>query len=477
MTGPVPRDAAAIARAVSAGQLRVADVVGAALDRAEAIAPLNAFTVIDREGAMEAAHRLDRRIAKGGVSGLPLLGVPFASKDFTPTAGHLTTRGSWSTGAQVPDTDPVYVRRLKTAGAVLIGKTTTPEFAYSSFTHSPRWGVTRNPYDPERTPGGSSGGAAVAVATGCVPIAEGTDMGGSVRIPAAFSGVVGLKPSLGRIPMDILPLGPDILSHFGPLASCVDDAASFLSVTQGADASDILSQPAPEAIGRIDPARAPRLALSPDLGYYRVEPEVAGRVTEAAQRLRDAGAVVETVDLGWSRQVNDTWLRLWGVTLAASWGDALRTHRDRMDPQVVALMEAGLDCRGVDVPRLEALRHRLWRDLAGIFGRYDALLTPTCAVMAPRHDETDSDFDHSEPDGRYRGLDMTCPFNLVGPCPALSVPVGTAGGLPVGLQIVGPRFADRQVLRIGKLVEQCYPPLAPPKDSFDPRGYSEEVRK
>jgi len=477
MTGKTPCNAAAIARAVATGELRASDTIRAALDRAEAIAPLNAFIVIDRDGAMEAADRLDRCVAKGETGGLPLLGVPFASKDFTPTAGHLTTRGSWSTGEHVPESDPVYVRRLKAAGAVLIGKTTTPEFAYSSFTHSPRWGVTRNPHDPERTPGGSSGGAAVAVATGCVPIAEGTDMGGSVRIPAAFSGVVGLKPSLGRIPMDILPLGPDILSHFGPLADCVDDAALFLSVTQGPHADDILSQPAPGVIGPIDPARAPRLALSPDLGYYRVDPEVAGRMTEVAQRLRDAGAVVETVDMGWSREVNDTWLRLWGVTLAASWGDALQTHRDRMDPELVALMEAGLDCRGVDVPRLEALRHRLWHDLAAIFERYDALLTPTCAVTAPRHDETDSDFDHMGPDGRYRGLDMTCPFNLVGPCPALSVPVGTADGLPVGLQVVGPRFADVEVLRIGKLVEECYPPFAPPEDRFGTEGLPGKVRE
>ncbi|MGQ3489025.1 amidase [Roseovarius pacificus] len=457
-----PRTATAIARAIACGKLTATEAVHTALERAEEISPLNAFTVIDWDGALAAARNVD----EGKCRDAPLLGVPFAAKDFTPTAGHLTTRGSWSTGDAVPDTDPVYVQRLKAAGAILIGKTTTPEFAYSSFTQSPRWGVTRNPHDPEHSPGGSSGGAAVAVATGCVPIAEGTDMGGSVRIPAALSGVVGLKPSLGRIPIDILPLGPDMISHFGPLAASVDDAALFLSVTQGPHPSDILSQPDPQPIDTIEPAHAPRIALSEDLGYYHVAPEIRARLADVASELRTAGATVEPVDIGWTRVVNDTWLKLWGVALAASWEDGLSKYGNRMDPELVALMEDGRRCSGVELRRLEALRNRLWLDLATLFTRYDVLITPTCAVTAPRLDETDADYERTDLSGRFAGLDMTCPFNLLSPCPALSVPVGTANGLPVGLQIIGPRFADLDVLRLGKLVEQCFPPLPPVTGSF-----------
>lgn len=459
---PLPRTAAEIAQAIASGALTATKAVSAALDRAEEITPLNAFTIIDREGALAAASKVDA----GAYKDHPLRGVPFAAKDFTPTAGHLSTRGSWSTGNTVPEIDPVYVQRLKAVGAVLIGKTTTPEFAYSSFTNSPRWGVTRNPHDLNRTPGGSSGGAAVAVATGCVPLAEGSDMGGSVRIPAALSGVVGLKPSLGRIPMDILPLGPDILSHFGPLAASVDDAAMFLSVTQGPDAADILSQPSPEPIGSITSAETPRLAFSVDLGYYHVAPDVRARMEEVADALRASGALVDPVDLGWTREVNDTWLKLWSVTQAASWGDALPAYRTQMDPNLVALMEEGLACSAIELRHIEAKRNRLWHDLARLFTRYDALCTPTCAVTAPGLDETDSDYESNDSQGRFKGLDMTCPFNLISPCPALSVPVGLAHGLPVGLQIVGPRFADLEVLRIGKTIEQIFPPLAPVAGPF-----------
>lgn len=454
---PQYRNASAIARAVASGEWTATEAVRAAIDRAEAIAPLNAFTLIDRDGAFAAAREIDQ----GPRRNVPLLGVPFAAKDFTPTAWHLSTRGSWSTGNSVPESDPVYVQRLKAAGAILIGKTTTPEFAYSSFTQSPRWGITRNPYNMERTPGGSSGGAAVAVATGCVPIAEGTDMGGSVRIPAALSGVVGFKPSLGRIPIDILPLGPDMISHFGPLAASVEDASIFLSVTQGPDPSDILSQPNPQPVGKVEPAIAPRIAVSEDLGYYHVDPAVRSRLGEVVEALRASGASVEPVDISWTREVNDTWLKLWSVALAASWGDVLPDHRERMDPNLVSLMKEGQSYSGIEVRRLEALRNRLWVDLATLFTRYDALITPTCAVTAPRLDETDADYEGTTPCGRFAGLDLTCPFNLLSPCPALSVPVGTIAGLPVGIQIIGQRFADLKVLRIGKLVEQSFAPLPP----------------
>ncbi len=454
------RSAVAMAARVRAGTLRPSALVKRALARSTEIGGLNPFMLVDHEGARAAATDSDARAAAGHAG--PLEGVPVAIKDFTPTRGHLTTRGSWSTGDHVPDADPVIVQRLKAAGAVIIGKTTTPEFAYSSYTHSPRWGVTRNPHDPERTPGGSSGGSGCAVATGCVPLAEGTDMGGSVRIPAALSGVVGMKPSLGRIPMDILPSVFDNISHFGPLASCVDDAALFLSVTQGPDDADIQSQPNPEPIEVPVQASAEglRFALSTDLGYYAVDPEIAARVESAAESLARRGARVERVDPPWSRKINDTWLEIWGVTLAAAWGDRLAEFRDRMDPNVVALIEGARDMGAIDFKRIENYRTRLWQQLRAILAEHDALLTPTCANIAPGLDTADKDFEVDLPDGRFAGLDMCCPFNLVPQCPAISVPVGTAQGLPVGLQIVGRRFADQQVLQIAKAVELDHSPAA-----------------
>lgn len=453
-----------MAAAVRDGRLRPSQLVARSLERAEQIAGLNAFVLLDGEGAMAAAQAADRRAAAGDPDLGPLHGIPVAIKDFTPTRGHLTTRGSWSTGDWVPQADPVIVQRLKAAGAIVIGKTTTPEFAHAGYTHSPRWGVTRNPHDPRRTPGGSSGGSGCAVATGCVALAEGTDMGGSVRIPAALCGVVGLKPSLGRIPMDILPTVFDNLSHFGPIAACVDDAALFLSVTEGPDDADISSQPATDPVAvpvAPAPARELRLALSMDLGYYAVDAQVAARVEAAAEALAQAGATVERVALPWTRAVNDTWLQLWGVALAAAWGDLAREHRASMDPALLALMDGARSVAAVDYKRSENFRTRLWHELRAILGHYDALLCPTSAVPAPLLDTAESDFGHDTRDGRYRGYDLCSPFNLVAQCPVISVPVGSAGGLPVGLQIVGRRFADRKVLEIAKALEQAFPPTGP----------------
>lgn len=450
-------DARTIARAVAAGELRATEVVEAALARAEGAAALNAFTLIDAEGALAAARDVDA-LPPEARRDRPLLGVPFAAKDFTPTAGHLTTRGSFSTGDERGQADPVIIRRLKAAGAVLIGKTTTPEFAYSSFTQSPRWGATRNPHDPAHTPGGSSGGAGAAVAAGVLRLAEGTDMGGSVRIPAALCGVVGLKPGLGRIPMDILPCGSDMLSHFGPLAASVDEAAMFLDAVAGPDPADLLSHVPPDP-GPDMPQR--RIALSMDLGYYAVHPQVEEALERAAQALRDRGFTVEPVALNWSREINDGWMALWGVAQAANWGDALTHHADRMDPDLVALMRQGQAASALDMHAAQALRHRLWRDLAAVFARFDALILPTCAQPAPRLDQSDADFETDLPDGRFAGLDMCQPFNLVGPCPALSVPVGLAQGLPVGMQIVTPPWHDHRALALGRLVEADAPPIRP----------------
>src|SRR5437588_874099 len=264
------------------------EVVTNSLSRIREVNPkLNCFCFVWEEEALAAARAASEAVARGDTLG-PLHGVPVALKDTTPTAGHRTTLGSYTHEHWVPESDAYIVGALRRAGAIIMGKTTTPEFAHTLTTDSPLWGVTRNPWNLERTTGGSSGGSAAAVAAGCVPLAEGTDMGGSVRIPAAWCGIVGLKPGLGRIPMDTLPGLFDLMSHHGPLARTVDDARLFLQVTQGPDDADILSVPCPLDLRSPIPesVQGMRLALSIDLGLWVVDPVIEAAVRSAAAALQ-----------------------------------------------------------------------------------------------------------------------------------------------------------------------------------------------
>lgn len=464
---PLDLPATEIAAGIRAGAFSAVSVVAESLRRAKIVdQSLNAFTLLREEAALASAREADRQVATGAATPA-LIGVPFAAKDLTPTRGDLTTLGSWTREAWVPTETALCIARLEAAGAILIGKTTTPEFAHSSFTASLRWGITRNPWNAAQTCGGSSGGSAVAVATGVVPFAEGTDMGGSVRIPAAFCGVVGFKPSLGRIPMTILPSVFDNISHFGPLARTIEDAVAFMAVASGPDDADITSLPLPFAS---DKARhgllaGRRFALSLDLGYYSVDASVRASLLAAVDEMRAAGAVVETVDLGWTRAANDGWYDLWCVFMSAFFGDTLEAYRERMDPIVVDLIERGRTMGATQYKRVELLRTAMWKDLSAILSGYDALLCPTCAMTAPSAEANDNSYVTDLPDGRFQGLDMTCPFNLLPQCPALSVPIGLAeNGLPVGLQIIGRRFADEDVLSIGGAIEGTLRAIGCPKD-------------
>ncbi|UCH75336.1 MAG: amidase [Rhodospirillales bacterium] len=449
-----------LAARIARKELSPVDVVADSLARIDAVNPaLNCFCFVFAEEAMAKARVAEEAVMRGDPLG-PLHGVPVAIKDFTPTRGKRTTLGSHAFEDWIPNHDALIVERLRDAGAIMVGKTTTPEFAHSSFTKSPLWGVTRNPWNPAKTPGGSSGGGAAAVASGCVPLAEGTDMGGSVRIPASFSGIVGFKPSLGRIPMDILPTVFDTISHFGPLTRNIADAALFMSVAAGPADRDILSLAPAIAFDVPPPADVAglRFALSIDLGYMAVDPGVEACVREAAAALIEAGATVEEIELGWTKEATLDWLRYWEVYLAAFFADKLETHREQLDPAVVALLEAGLRMDAVTFKRLEIARTEQWLRLADVFREHDALLCPTMALPAPEAEGMDADFDWIDDDGRYHGLDLTCPFNSVGQCPALSVPAGfTDEVLPVGLQIVTNRFDDPMALRIGAALETVRP--------------------
>lgn len=455
--------AAEIASLVSRREISPVEVVEASLERIDEINPgLNAFTEIYREEARGEARASERAI-RAGEAPAALQGVPVAIKDMTPIKGRRTTLGSQVYRDRIAEQDAFVVRALRKAGAIIVGKTTTPEFAYSSFTQSPLFGTTRNPWDSTKTSGGSSGGSAVAVATKCVPLAEGTDMGGSVRIPASLCGIVGLKPSLGRIPMDILPSTFDNISHFGPLARSCSDAALFVSACQGPDDADIQSVPQAfemDGLKEIFPEKL-KLALSLDFGFYRLDPDVRDRMLATVDRLRLAGVSVEEVDLSWTTDIIEIWMDYWRVFMAAYFGDAYDTAASLLDPAVRRLIEQGRKISAVDYKLLEVRRTQHWNRLRPVFEHADALICPTMALPAPDAGMDDRSFGSIDEDGRYNGLDMTAPFNLFGQCPALSVPIGFArGGLPIGLQIVGRRYDDLGVLQIGTLIERLQPPSA-----------------
>lgn len=462
-----------MATAVKNKQLSPVEIVRNSLERIEQVNPvLNCFCFVYPDEALKLAQEAESAVMRGEAVG-PLHGVPIAIKDFTPTRGKRTTRGSYALENWVPEQDARIVEKLRAAGAIMVGKTTTSEFALAGFTETPLWGITRNPWDTGRACGGSSGGSGVAVAAGCVPLAEGCDMGGSVRIPSAFCGITGIKPSFGRIPFDILPSQFDTFCHFGPLARDIDDAALFIAAAQGPDDADILTDPLPlderalRNLTEFDP-RALRVALSVDLGYYAVDPEVAANTRRAAALLQEYGATVEEVDLQWTREINDAgWLH-WCVYTALIAEQYLGQYRDCMEPFVVMSIEQGQRTSALDLKRVEAVRSKAWAEIRPILAQYDVLLCPTLAVPAPPVGTTDLDWGKNDENGRYVQFEMTFPFNMLSPLPALTTPSGfTNTGLPTGLQIVGRRFDDLTVLRIGKLVERILG-IAPARPSINP---------
>jgi Asp-tRNA(Asn)/Glu-tRNA(Gln) amidotransferase A subunit family amidase len=443
------------------GELSPLEVVQNSLERIAEVNPaLNCFCFTYPEEALAAAKAAEQRLASGRAR--PLEGIPLAIKDFTPTRGKVTTRGSRLLQDWVPECSAVIVERLEAAGAIMVGKTTTPEFATSGFTDSPLWGITRNPWNPSRTPGGSSGGSGAAVASGCVPLAEGTDMGGSVRIPAALCGVVGLKPSLGRIPMDIIDTCYDNISHFGPIARSVSDAALFLDIAQGEHPLDIQSLPRCELPVPVPgDVRGMKFALDVTLGFCAVDAGVEANLRTTADALRDAGAVVEEIELGWDRNIVDLWNCSWAVFMAAAYDRTtdrpLAENRERMSEGLVRLIEKGRQYDAVDARKWEFERSLYWQKLAAVLEKNHALLCPTMAITAPPVEMHDWDFDRVNEQGLSEFMDMCSPFNYTAQCPALSVPSGFSDGLPTATQIVARRRDDALALRIGAAIESSMP--------------------
>ncbi len=433
------------------------EATAAALDRIDAFNDrLNAFCLTDRDGAIEAARRSEARWARGEPAGL-VDGVPVSVKDLVLTRGWPTLRGSRTVDpGQAWDEDAPAVARLREHGAVLLGKTTTCEVGGKGVTDSPLTGVTRNPWDPARTPGGSSGGSAAAVAAGMGPLAIGTDGGGSIRIPCGFSGLVGLKPSFGRVPIHP-PSAFGTLSHLGPMARTVPDAALMLSAMARPDARDWLALPADVRDWRdaLDGGvEGLSIAFSADLGYVRVDPEVAALVAEAARAFEELGASVEAVDPGFA-DPRACFRTLWYAGAAYTLRTVDAERRTLMDPGLVEVAAAGAHLSALDMLAANDARAALGARMGAFHQRHDVLLTPTLPIAA-------FGAGLESPPGAGFGrwsewTPFTFPFNLTGQ-PAASVPCGfTADGLPVGLQIVGARHADALVLRVAHAYQRARP--------------------
>ena len=453
-----------IAHAVRTGQGTAMAVIEAALNRAARVqADLNCFAEIDAVGARQAANDLDMRREAGELLG-PLAGVPVAIKDCTPVAGLGHRLGSFAFADVVAQRDAVIVQRLRQAGAVILGKTTLSELASSSFCDSPLHGITRNPWNRDKTPGGSSGGSAVAVATGCVAIGEGTDMGGSVRIPASCTGVLGIKPAFGRIPNDDQPSFIDDIQHHGLLTRTTADLAAVLPHVCGPwDADPMTLMPPLPALDRPRSVRGLRVAISEDLGFFVVQEEVLARLGEAGRQLAQAGATVSHVRLGWDRSIADAWVQHWHVYLAAFFGGDLDRVGPQADARLRAVVAKGRAYDAVSIKRLELIRKRQWYALLDVFRDHDVLLSPTMTRPAVGVEEDDSAYHVATDDGRKHGLDMTSVFNWVPWCPALSVPAGlSASGLPIGIHVTAPAHCEDTAISVAATIEEANPYAFPP---------------
>jgi len=442
-------------------QVSPLEVVRAVLERIERVNPaLNAYCTVAAEQALAAARAATRAVTRRGPLG-PLHGVPVSIKDLTPTKGIRTTWGSKIFEAHVPEHDAVVVERLKAAGAIVLGKTNTPEFGAGANTFNAVFGVTRNPWNPALTCGGSTGGGAVALATGMGPLAQGTDLGGSLRIPAAFCGVVGLRPSPGLVPAYPVPVAWDGYSVTGPMARTVGDLALMLSVIAGPDPRSPISYPVDgrtfTAAVRRPTLRGARIAWSPDLGVTPVDHEIRRVAESATMVLHGLGARVEEAHPDFSGLL-DIVLASRGFGMVARHEDKLPKWREVMQENLVKNIEYGLGLRASDVARAERARTELWERVRKFQERYDFIVTPTTAV-GPFPVETAYPREiNGVPMANYiQWVLLTYAFTVVG-LPAISVPCGfTRESLPVGLQIVGRWRDEASVLRAAAAFEQAAP--------------------
>lgn len=449
--------AADLAAMVRRGEVSSRELVQHALDRIDALnGAVNAFVEVDGDRALADAATIDDAVAGGGDPG-PLCGLPIGVKDLEDAVGFHTTRGSkLFAGRPVATADSELVTRLKASGCVVIGKTNTPELGHKADTTNLISGASRNPWDLTRTPGGSSGGSSAAIAAGLVPMATGSDGGGSIRIPSAVCGLSGIKPSLGRVPSGgSEPPDWGHLSTKGVMARRIADVALALDCVIGPEQSDLRALPMPESswsAAVLDPHPPLRVGWSPTLGYATPDAEVLAVCERAIDVLEGLGAEVVRIDRVFPEDPALTWATLVGAYLLRSVTAAGATDDwSMLDPTLVPLLEIGRSRTAMQIVDAEDQCHRYNGDLVRVFGDVRVLLCPTTAAVAPESGQMG--LVNGEPTGNW--VSYTYPFNLTR-SPAGTVCAGlTSTGLPVGLQVIGPQHADQVVLRTIAALEQA----------------------
>ncbi|PKB71368.1 MAG: hypothetical protein BZY87_05805 [SAR202 cluster bacterium Io17-Chloro-G6] len=421
---------------------------------------LNSYLALCRDQALADARNADEAVQSGSELG-PLHGVPISIKDLEMTKGVTTTMGSAVFRGRVPDMDSIVVERVKASGAVILGKTNTPEFGQSGTTENELGEPCRNPWNTERTPGGSSGGAAAALAAGLCTVSIGSDGGGSIRIPASFSGVFGIKPTQGRVPR-YGGYGRPAANHFsqsGPITRTVADSALLLQVVAGPDSRDVTSmrQPAPDfSAGLGAGVQGMRLAWSSDFGYAAVDPGVVETTKRAALLFAEMGATVEDSGLN----LDDPFESFWDVFATAtytSYAHLLEEHRNDFSDYGLRSIEHGQQVTGADLSRAIYQVDLIGRRMEDFFDDFDLLLSPTMAVPAFPIGQRPSVIGGRTVEPFWGFLPFTYPINMSGQT-AASVPCGySADGMPIGLHIIGPRGSEAKVLQAAAAFEQAQP--------------------
>ena len=457
--------------AMRAKDLSPVELLESVIARAEAVEPsVNAFAERRFEQALTSAKTSAVRYVAGSRI-RPLEGLPVALKEEVPVRGWQMRYGSLAIDEVAERTSPLAERILK-AGAVVHARTTTPELSCAGYTHSKLWGVTRNPWNTEVTVGGSSGGSGASLAAGSSVLASGSDIGGSIRLPASMNGVVGFKPPHGRVPVDP-PFNLDRYCHDGPMARTVTDCALFENVLVGPHPMDITSlRPKLRIPSDLKPIDGWRMAVCVNLGAWEVDEEVAANTRAVGDALEEVGAIVEEVELPWTMdQVMATGRRHFGMTFGAEIAEHVAAHPDHVNDYLGAwaveaattLAEPGAFLHGLEGEQA------MWEPLGELFRRYRAVIAPTWAVTGiPAGDSFLGQLTpNGGPNDRQFSVMMTTPFNILSPCPVLAVPSGVAAnGVPTGVQIVGRTYTDVDVFRIGAALERARPwtglaPLTP----------------
>jgi aspartyl-tRNA(Asn)/glutamyl-tRNA(Gln) amidotransferase subunit A len=442
-----------LATAIRTKKVSPVEVIATVLARIEQLNPkLNAFCVVTADAARQAAQAAEQAVMRGDALG-PLHGVPVSIKDLVVTKGVRTMRGSKLYEHDVPSEDAPVVERLKAAGAIILGKTTTPEFGFKGVTDSLVTGLSRNPWHLERTPGGSSGGAGAAVATGMGPLAVGTDGGGSIRIPSSFCGIYGLKPHVGRVPVYPASATGD-LSHAGPMTRTVRDAALMLNVIAGADERDRFALPTshPDYMQAVEgEVSGLRMAWSPDLGFAIVDPQVRQATAEAVKVFAGLGCHVEEINPAFENP-EELFQHFFYVNIGAML-QSYPGYESQIDPQLLANIREVQDLSAQRYVGSILRRNAIFDKIRRLFADYDVLLCPTVAVPPFGLGIEGPTEIAGQSVNRHAWIALTPLFNLTGQ-PAATVPCGfTTDGLPIGLQIVGRRFDEATVLRVSAAFE------------------------